>query len=99
MVNKKAKGKRAKTRAKFKKKAGKVTINDILKPLPKGTRVHVDIRPEMHKGMPPAVYQGLDGVVEASQGNACVVSLKKGNLSKKLVVAAVHLRLQGAKAK
>ncbi len=99
MVNKKAKGKRSKTRSKLKGKGGKPTINKILKPLDNGSKVQVDIRPDMHRGMPPAIYQGASGVVEGKQGNAYKVNVKKGKLAKTLVVTGIHLKQQGVKAK
>ena len=99
MVNKKARGKRAKTRAKLKGKGGRPTINKILKPLDSGTKVQVDIRPDMHRGMPPAIYQGASGVVEGKQGKAYKVNVKKGKLAKILVVTGIHLKQQEAKTK
>jgi large subunit ribosomal protein L21e len=92
LVNKKAKGKRAKTRAKLKAKPGKATLNQLLRPFQKGAAVQVDIRPEMHKGMPPAIYQGSFGVVQGKQGKAYKVDLRKGKLAKSLVVAGIHLK-------
>jgi ribosomal protein L21E len=97
MVNKKAKGKRSKTRAKLKKKAGRATVNEVLRPFEKGNRIQIVIRPEMHSGMPPAIYQGAYGMVEKKQGSAYIVSVKKGSLDKKLTVAGIHLKQGAAK--
>lgn len=99
MANKKARGKRAKTRAKLKGKGGKPTLNKILNPLDSGTKVQVDIRPDMHRGMPPAIYQGASGVVEGKQGKAYKVNLKKGKLAKTLIVSGIHLKQQEANLK
>jgi len=98
VVNKKAKGKRAKTRSKLKKKTGKATVNEMLKPFEKGDKVQVGIRPEMHSGMPPAIFQGSFGVVSEKQGSNYKVAVKKGNLSKTLIVHGIHLKHQEAKA-
>lgn len=99
MVNKKARGKRSKTRSKLRKRPGKTTVNEILKPFAEGTPVQIDIRPEMHKGMPPAIYQGSHGIVEGKQGNAYMVAVEKGNLENTLIVRGIHLKAQEAKAK
>lgn len=97
MVNKKAKGKRAKTRSKLKKKTGNATVNQILRPLNAGDRVQVNIRPEIHSGMPPAIYQASVGVVKEKQGESYKVNVKKGNLEKTLIVHGIHLKEQGGK--
>ena len=98
MVNKKAKGKRAKTRSKLKKKTGDATVNQILRPLNAGAKVQVNIRPEMHSGMPPAIYQGTFGIVKQKQGEAYKVDVKKGKLEKTLIVHGIHLKEQGGKS-
>jgi len=98
MVNKKAKGKRSKTRAKLKKKAGRATVNEVLRPLKDGAKVQVNIRPEMHSGMPPAIYQGSFGIVKEKQGSSYKVGVKKGKLDKTLIVHGIHLKeLEGLK--
>ena len=95
MVNKKAKGKRSKTRSKLKKKLGMVTVNERLRPLADGARVQVDIRPELHGGMPPAIYQGTVGTVQKKQGNAYKVLVKKQGLQKTLIVDGIHFKERG----
>ncbi len=99
MVNKKAKGKRAKTRSKLKNKAGKASVNEILRPFGKGAKVQINIRPDMHSGMPPAIYQGSFGIVKGMQGTAYNVSVKKGNLKNTLIVRGIHLKEQEGKFK
>ena len=99
MVNKKARGKRAKTRSKLRKRPGRATVNEVLKPFAEGTAIQIDIRPEMHKGMPPAIYQGSYGVVDGKQGTAYLVSVRKGGLENTLVVHGIHLKAQEAKVK
>jgi len=95
MVNKKAKGKRSKTRSKMKKKGGKATVNELLKPFEEGTRIQVNIRPEIHSGMPASIYQGAFGVVEGKQGSIYKVAIKKGNLEQVLLVNGIHLTQGG----
>ncbi len=99
MVNKKARGKRAKTRSKLKRKSGKATVKEILRPFNEGQKVQVGIRPELHKGMPPAIYQGSFGIVEAKQGSSYKVKVGKGNLSKTLIVHGIHLKAAEARSK
>ncbi len=99
MVNKKARGKRGKTRSKLKNKAGKASVNEILRPFAEGAKVQVNIRPDMHGGMPAAIYHGSFGIVKGKQGSAYRVSVKKGNLENTLIVNGIHLKEQGGKAK
>ena len=95
LVNKKAKGKRSKTRSKLKKKMGRATVNEILRPLSDGQKVQVTIRPEMHSGMPAAVYHGTSGIVKQKQGrNTYAVAIKKGKMDKTLIVHGIHLKGQ-----
>ena len=95
MVSKKAKGKRSKTRSKFRKRPGEATVNEFLREFVPGQRIQVDIRPEAHAGMPAAIFQGCFGVVEGKQGNAYLVNVKVGNSENTLVVNGIHLKPQG----
>ena len=99
MVNKKARGKRGKTRSKLKNKTGKASVNEILRPFDNGAKVQVNIRADMHSGMPAAIYHGRVGVVKGKQGSAYRVAVKKGNLENTLIVHGIHLKEQGGKAK
>ncbi len=99
MVNKKARGKRGKTRSKLKNKAGKASVNEILRPFDNGAKIQVNIRSDMHSGMPAAIYQGSFGIVKGKQGSAYKVSVKKGNLENTLIVHGIHLKEQGGKVK
>jgi len=92
MVNKKARGKRAKTRSKLRGKGRKATVNDMLRPFEPGQKVQVDIRSEAHSGMPSAIYHGSSGVVREKRGSSYEVDVMKGNLGKTLVVHPVHLK-------
>ncbi|MBN2067784.1 MAG: 50S ribosomal protein L21e [Candidatus Diapherotrites archaeon] len=91
MSNKKAKGKRSKTRAKMKAKAGKATVNTLLKEFKVGSRVQVVTDSSMHSGLPHKSFHGAPGIVTGKQGKLYTVDVKKGNLQKKLLVHAAHL--------
>ena len=99
MVNKKASGKRGKTRSKLKNKTGKASVNEILRPFDNGAKVQVNIRADQHSGMPAAIYHGSFGVVKGKQGSAYRVAVKKGNLENTLIVHGIHLKEQGGKTK
>ena len=92
MGNKKAKGKRSKTRKKFKGKQGKVTVNRLLKGFAKGAKVQVVIDSAQHSGMPHKAFHGVAGIVTGSQGKLYAVDVKKGNLGKKVLVHSAHLK-------
>lgn len=98
MVGKKAKGKRSKTRAKLKGKPGKPTVNRLLSSFDDGALVQINIRPDIHAGMPAAIYQGCFGVIEKKQGKSYRVSVKKGKAQKTVLVNGIHLKMQGAGA-
>lgn len=98
MVNKKAKGKRSKTRSKLRKRPGEATVNEVLRVFEPGQRILVDIRPEIHAGMPAAIFQGCYGVVRGKQGNAYLVRVKVGNSENTLVVNGIHLKKHGGMA-
>ncbi len=93
MVNKKANGKRGKTRRKLKAKRGKPTINKLLQDIKRGSRVKVVIDPSLHSGMPHKSYHGAPGVVAEKQGKLYAVDVKKGSLQKRLLVHSGHLQV------
>lgn len=92
MVNKKARGKRAKTRQSFKAKKQKLTINKILTKYNDNDRVQVNIDSRFHSGLPHKRFQGIVGTVIGSQGIAKKVALKRGNKSMKIIIHPVHLK-------
>jgi large subunit ribosomal protein L21e len=94
MANKKAKGKRAKTRCKFKRKArDKTTINEIIKPVAKNDIVQIKINSAYHDGIPHKRMHGLTGKVIGFQGECPIVQLKDGNKTKKIVAHRIHLKM------
>lgn len=93
MPNKKAKGKRAKSRHKMKKRGPKVTVNKFLQKIPEGSKVDVHIDSSVHAGLPDKRYKGKTGTVVGKQGTAFLVQLKIGKHDRILVVGPAHLRI------
>ncbi|HDY72655.1 MAG TPA: 50S ribosomal protein L21e [bacterium] len=93
MPNKKAKGKRAKSRHKMKKRGPKVTVNKMLQEIPDGSIVDVHIDSSVHSGLPDKKYKGKTGTVIRKQGTAFLVHVKDGNQDRILVVGPAHLRI------
>ncbi|MCR4336169.1 MAG: 50S ribosomal protein L21e [archaeon] len=95
MPNRKAKGKRAKTRDKFKSKR-KITVNKLLQEIPIGSKVDIRIESSVHSGIPDKKFHGFTGAVIGKQGLAYLVELKKQHV--KLVVGAAHLDISKGEA-
>ncbi len=93
MSGKKAKGKRAKTRSKFKRKKGKVAVNKMLQELKPGTKVQINIDSSIHSAMPSSRYQGFTGIVSGKRGAAFEVELSHGGKEKSLIVHPAHLNI------
>jgi large subunit ribosomal protein L21e len=94
MSNKRARRKRAKTRAKFKAR-GRKTVNQLVRGFKENELVQVCIDPSVHAGMPAAKYHGFAGRVVGARGGAFEVMVSEGSLSKVLVVHAAHLKPVG----
>lgn len=92
MVNKPAKGKRSKTRSKFKRDKKRITIEKQMAEFEVGSSVHIDIDSGVHSGLPDSRYQGLTGNVVGKRGKAFVVDVYQGNKKKQIVVTASHLK-------
>ncbi|HZX19462.1 MAG TPA: 50S ribosomal protein L21e [archaeon] len=91
MASKKAKGKRAHTRDKFKKRGSKATVNKLLQEIPIGTKVDIKVDSSIHSGLPSRRFHGETGTVVSKQGRAFIVELqKRGTL---LVIGAAHLNI------
>lgn len=96
MACKKAKGKRAKTRNKLKRKRkfGKLTVNKRLSVFENGEKVQIHIDPSVHSGFPNPRYQGFVGTVDGKQGPYTFkVSLKLGRTKKICLVNGAHLKV------
>ncbi|MFH1225506.1 MAG: 50S ribosomal protein L21e [Candidatus Diapherotrites archaeon] len=91
MASKKAKGKRAKSRDKGKRRRTRATVNKKLRNFRKGCKVTLMIDSSIHSGMPPMRYHGLTGTVQGKRGSVFLIELKDGNLSKFLLVHPAHL--------
>lgn len=93
MTNKKAKGKRAKTRKLMKRNVrAKTTVNEILKPISVGDVMQININSSKHKGLPHKRMQGKTGKIVNFQGKAPVLEVYDGNLKKRVITQNVHLK-------
>ena len=96
MACKKAKGKRAKTRNKLRrrKRMGKLTVNKQLSVFDDGEKVQINIDPSVHSGFPNPRYQGFTGTVDGTQGpRTFKVSFKLGKTKKMCLVNGAHLKV------
>ena len=91
MACKKARGKRAKTRDKLKRKGSKLSVSRELVEVPLGTKAQITINSSMHSGMPPARYQGKMVDVVEKQGSVLNVALREGGGEKHFLVHPAHL--------
>jgi large subunit ribosomal protein L21e len=85
-------GKRGRTRSKFKKTTGKVTVNKIMEEFEENDKVQVVIDSSYHAGLPCKSFHGLTGRVTGFRGSAFEVKLKKGNKEFLGVTNSVHLK-------
>ena len=92
MAGKKARGKRAKTRAKIAAHAQRPTVTRLLRTYNKGDTVQIVINGAMHRGMPFRRFHGLTGTVTGMQGRAVCIDIKQGNQDCELVVNPIHLK-------
>lgn len=92
MAGKKARGHRAKTRAKITAGKTKATPTALLKTYEAGQTVQMVINGSVHKGMPFRRFHGLTGTVLGMQGRAVRVAVKQGSQDCELVVNPIHLK-------
>ncbi|MBI2530534.1 MAG: 50S ribosomal protein L21e [Candidatus Diapherotrites archaeon] len=93
MACKKARGKRAKTRDKFKMKGTKLSVSRELAEVAMGAKAQITVNPSMHSGMPVARYQGRTVDVVGKQGSMLNVSLMESKGKKNFLVHPAHLTL------
>jgi large subunit ribosomal protein L21e len=93
MANRKAKGPRAKTRHKLKRKRKKSTPNRLLSKPQIDATVQINIDSAVHSGMPHPRFQGLTGKVIGYRGKVVEVKLKQGKAEKLLLVHPAHLNI------
>jgi large subunit ribosomal protein L21e len=85
-------GKRGKTRAKLRKKGGKVTVNKVMEEFKEGEKVQIVIDPSYHAGIPGKGFHGLTGYISGKRGDAYEVELKKGKKDAMVVTTPVHIK-------
>ncbi|MEM0372396.1 MAG: 50S ribosomal protein L21e [archaeon] len=97
MVKAKHKGKRSKTRYAYRKsirERGKPSVNRMLKKFSVGDRVHINVEPSVHAGLPHRRFQGKTGTVVGKQGTCYVVEVKNILAKRNVIVHPVHLSKQ-----
>ena len=99
MSNKKARGRKAKTRDLLKKKGSKTTVNKLLQVIEIGSKVDIKSDPSVQSGMPDKRYHGFTGTVTKRQGKAYVVEIRNGGQDLKLILGAAHLTVSASQAK
>ncbi|MEK6970125.1 MAG: 50S ribosomal protein L21e [archaeon] len=92
MAGKKARGFRAKSRAKITARRIKPTVTMRLRTFEKGQAVQIVIDGSIHSGMPFRRFHGLTGKVEGMQGRAAIVEIQQGSQWCQLIVSPVHLQ-------
>lgn len=92
MAGKKARGWRAKTRAKITSSRIKPTVNKLLRTFEAGQAVQIVINGSIHAGMPFRRFHGLTGNVVRMQGRSAIIQIKQGAQDCELVVAPIHLK-------
>lgn len=97
MVKFKHRGKRSKTRSKYRKhkrEKGRPTVNKMLQTFHIGDRVHVLVDPSLHKGMPFRRFIGKTGTVIGRQGACYFVKIPDMHSEKVILVHPAHLKVQ-----
>jgi len=94
MTNKKAKGKRKKSRSKMRNRAPKLTVNKLLAKFDNEQTVQIDINSSIAgSGMPPTRTQGRVGVIKRKQGKAYLVEVKGNKKNINYLIIPAHLKL------
>jgi len=100
MANKKAKGKRAKTRQMMRRKHKKKGVTKLFSELKEKAKVKVNIDSSIHAGMPPTLFQGKTGTIIAKRGNCFEVKIKDGKKEKTIIAGPAHLaEIRGVEGK
>jgi len=95
MVSKKAKGIRAKTRDKFKRKGPRTSVNQHFVEWKKGESVQIDVDSSIHSAMPFRRFQGKTATIVGKRGKVYHLELFDGKLKKELLIHPAHLKLAG----
>ena len=92
MAGKKARGHRARTRAKITAQRERPTVTKLLKTYEAGQTVQMVINCSVHKGMPFRRFHGLTGTVLGMQGRAVHIAVMQGSQHCELFVNPIHLK-------
>lgn len=90
-------GERKKTRYKFTKALrarGFSPVSRAIQDFEVGQKVHIDIDPSVHKGMPYRRFQGLTATIVGQQGRAYLLEITDGGLKKTVISRPQHLKPQ-----
>lgn len=88
----KSKGKRRKTRRKFKirKKDKRSGVNRFMQSYAVGDYVHIKIDPSQ-KGLPDKRFHGKTGKIIGTRGRSYLISVREGGKIKKIIINPEHL--------
>ncbi len=90
-----SKGTRKRTRQKLRKRPrdrGLPPVTHFFTNFEPGEKAAIVIDPSVHKGQPNSRYHGLTGTVLERRGQAYVLAIRQGSLTRKVIAAPVHLR-------
>jgi large subunit ribosomal protein L21e len=73
---------------------GIAPVSHAIRSFESGQRVHIDLDPSVHKGMPNPKFHGRTGTVVEQRGNAYVVKVSDGNAVKTIIARPQHLKAQ-----
>ncbi len=93
----KSHGERRKTRYKLKKsirERGTAPVSHATRRFETGQKVHIDLDPSVHKGMPNPKFHGRTGTVVEQRGNAYLVEVTDGNALKTVIARPQHIKAQ-----
>ncbi len=93
----KSHGERRKTRYKLKKSIrarGTAPVSHAIRQFEPGQKVHIDLDPSVHKGMPNPKFHGRTGTVVEQRGNAYLVAVTDGNALKTVIARPQHIKAQ-----
>jgi large subunit ribosomal protein L21e len=91
-----SKGFRSKTHHKLMKRPrerGMPPITHSLREFDVGSKVAININPAIQKGMPHPRFQGLTCIVHERRGDAYVLRVRVGGLTKTVISRPEHLKL------
>jgi len=92
-----SRGTRRKSRYKLKKsirERGLSPPSRAIQEFKAGQRVHIDIDPGVHKGMPHPKFHGRTAKVLGRRGRAYILEVRDGNMMKRIIAHPQHLKLQ-----